>query len=186
MNMKNISLSKAALTAGISLVIMTILSFMIFFPSLQATPFSVSGIVIIIILDIIVALALYFLLRTVNKNLSLIMSACRIIYAVIFSIALYNISDLAVFNSIWDFGLSIFGIHLLFLGFLVYNSKYIPKWIALLLFIGAFGYITDSIIMCLGYTFSIGMFTFFGEPVFALWLIFKGRKISSIDNVSIS
>jgi len=186
MDLKNIPLSKAALIAGISLIIMTILSFMIFFPSLQATPFSISGILIIIILDIIVALALYFLLRTVNKNLSLIMSICRIIYAVIFSVALYNISDLAVFNSIWDFGLLIFGIHIFFLGFLVYNSKFIPKWIAILLFIGSLGYITDTIIEWLGYTFSIGMFTFFGEPLFALWLVIKGRKISRNYNNSIS
>ena len=185
MDSKNISLSKAALIAGTSLIIMTILSFMIF-PSLQAKPLSISGILIIIILDIIVALALYFLLRPVNKNLSLIMSACRIIYAVIFAIALYNISDLAVFNSIWNFGLLIFGIHIFFLGFLVYNSRYIPKWIAILLFIGSLGYITDTIITWLGYTFGIGMFTFFGEPLFALWLVIKGRKISSNDNNSIS
>jgi len=177
MDLKKISLSKAALIAGISLIIMTVLSFMIFFPSLQATPFSIGGIFIIIILDIIVALALYFLLRTVNKLLSLIMSACRIIYAVIFSVALYNISDLTVFHSIWDFGLFIFGIHLFILSYLAYNSKYIPKWIAILLFIGSLGYIADTIIMWLGYSFSIGMFTFFGEPLFALWLVIKGRKI---------
>lgn len=182
MDLKNISLSKAALTAGISLIIMTILSFMIFFPTLQTTLFSISGILIIIILDIIVALALYFLLKTVNKNLSLIMSISRIIYAVIFSVALYNISDLAVFNSIWDFGLLIFGIHIFLLGFLAYNSKFIPKWIAILLFIGSLGYITDTVIGWLGYAFSIGMFTFFGEPIFALWLVIKGRKISRNDN----
>ena len=114
------------------------------------------------------------------------MSACRIIYAGIFLVALYNISDLAVFHSIWDFGLLIFGIHIFFLGFLVYNSKFIPKWIAILLFIGSLGYIADTIIVWLGYTFSIGMFTFFGEPLFALWLVIKGRKISSNDNDLIS
>ena len=186
MDLKNISLSQAALTAGISLIIMTILSFMIFFPSLQVTPLTIVGILIIIILDIIVALALYFLLRSVNQNLSLIMFACRIIYAVIFTVALYNISDLAVFHSIWDSGLFVFGIHLFFLAFLVYHAKYIPKWIAILLFIGSLGYIVDTIIAWLGYTFSIGMFTFLGEPLFALWLVIKGRKISSHDRDSIS
>ena len=182
MDLENFSLSKAALIAGFSLIIMTILSSMIFFPSLQATAFSVGGILIIIILDIIVALAFYLLLRSVNKKLSLIMSACRIIYAVIFSVALYNISDLTVFNSIWDFGLFIFGIHLFLLAFLVYHSTYIPKWIAILLFIGSVGYIADTVIIWLGYTFSIGMFTFFGEPLFAFWLVIKGRKISSGNN----
>jgi len=183
MDLKEISLSKAALTAGISLIIMTILSFMIFFPSLEPTILSIIGILIIIILDIIVAISLYYLFKKVNMKLSLIMSVCRIVYAGIFLVALFNVSDLAKFNSIWDFGLLIFGIHLLVLSFLVYYSKYIPKWIGILLLIGAVGYIADTIIMWMGYAFSIGMFTFFGEPLFALWLVIKGRKISGNDHL---
>ncbi len=176
-------LSRAALTAGFSLIIMAILS-IIFFPSLQATTYSIIGILIIIFLDIIVALALYFLLKPVDKNLSLIMSAFRIIYAIIFAIALYNISDLTSFYSIWDIGLIVFGIHLLLLGFLVYKSKYIPKLLGILIVIASFGYITDSVLKFLGYTFEISMFTFFGEVLFALWLVFKGRKISNHESIS--
>lgn len=171
------NLSKAALTAGTSLLIMTVLSFLIF-PSLEVSVYSIIGISIIILLDVTVALSLYFLMKPVNKNLSLIMSGVRIIYAVIFAIALSKISSLETFYSVWENGLTIFGVHLFVLGLLVYKSRYIPKWVGILLFIGALGYIVDPILKLMGYNFSIGMFTFIGEPIFALWLVIKGRKIN--------
>jgi len=173
-------ISKSPLITGISLIIMTILSIFIF-PSLNASPLYIIGIAIIIILDVIIALSLYYFLRSVNKNLSLIMSSLRIIYSIIFTIALFNISDLTTFYSIWDNGLLIFGIHLLFLGILVYKSLYIPKWLGILIVIASFGYIIDSIANLFGINTMIGMFTFIGEVLFAIWLIVKGRKISVND-----
>ena len=167
----------AALTAGISLLIMTVLAFIIF-PSLQASTIYVIGIVIIIILDIIIAIALYVLLKSVNQTIAVLMSAFRIIYAIVFAIALYNISDLERFNTIWSNGLLLFGIHLLLLGWLVYKAAYIPKIFGLLIVMSSAGYIFDSIINYLGYTLEIGMFTFWGEVVFALWLVIKSTKIS--------
>jgi len=109
------------------------------------------------------------------------MSSLRIIYSIIFTIALFNISDLTTFYSIWDNGLLIFGIHLLFLGILVYKSLYIPKWLGILIVIASFGYIIDSIANLFGINTMIGMFTFIGEVLFAIWLIVKGRKISVND-----
>ncbi len=173
-------ISKSPLITGISLIIMTILSILIF-PSLKASPLYIIGIATIIILDIIIALSLYYFLRSVNKNLSLIMSVLRIIYSIIFAIALLNISNLTTFYSIWDNGLLIFGIHLLFLGILVYKAQYIPKWLGILIVIASFGYIIDSIANLFGINTMIGMFTFIGEVLFAIWLIVKGRKISVND-----
>lgn len=170
------SLSKPALATGISLVVMTILSFIIF-PSLQANLYSIIGITIIIILDIVVGLALFYLLKQVNKNLSLITAVLRIIYAIIFAFALYNISDLETFNRIWSNALIIFGLHLLCLGILIYKSKYIPKWLGILILIGALGYIVDSITKWLGFNSQIAMFTFFGEPLLAIWLVIKAKKL---------
>ena len=173
-------ISKAPLIIGASLIIMTILSIAIF-PSLNASPLYIFGIAIIIILDIIIALSLYYFLRSVNKNLSLVMSSLRIIYSIIFTIALFNISDLTTFYSIWDNGLLIFGIHLLLLGILVYKSQYIPKWLGILVVIASFGYIIDSVANLFGINTMVGMFTFIGEVLFAIWLIVKGRKISVSD-----
>ena len=176
-------LSKASFIAGTSLIIMTILSFIIF-PSLQANPFSITGISIIIILDIVVALALYFLLKPVSSNLSLLMSLLRIIYAIIFGIALLNISELKTFFFIWDIGLIIFGIHIFLLGYLIIKSVYIPKILGVLVMIGSSGYIIDSIAKFIGYTSEITMFTFFGEVLFALWLVIKGGKIADKKSIS--
>ena len=180
-----ISLSKAALIAGISLSIMTILS-LIIFPSLQPTLYSISGILIIIILDIIVALSLHILLKPVNKKIALIMSSFRIIYAVIFAIALYNIPDINKFYSIWDIGLVFFGFHLFFLGYLVFNSEYIPKILGILLVIASFGYVIDSFgkFLLPDYKLTVSMFTFIGEVLFGIWLLFKGRNISNNESIS--
>lgn len=177
MDSRLISLSKAAMIAGAGLILMTILA-IIFLLDLQATSYSIAGISIIIVLDIVVALALYFLLKPVNKNISLLMSLFRIIYAVIFAIALCNIYNLTTFYSIWDVGSIFFGIHLFLLGFLVCKSRYIPKWLGVLIIIASSGYVIDPLLKFFGYTFEIGMFTFLGEVLFALWLAIKGRKIS--------
>lgn len=169
-------IQKSALTAGFSLLIMTILSFIIF-PSLQANTLSIIGIAVIIILDVIVALSLYVVLKPVDKNLSLWSALFRIVYAVIFTIALIKMPDLNAFNYIWERGLLVFGIHILLLGILVYKSSYIPKWVGILVLIASAGYIIDSLGAFWGYSWQIGMFTFIGELILMLWLIFKGGKI---------
>lgn len=181
MDLKKMQASTSAFLAGISLIIMTVLAFAIF-SSLKPDPCSITGIAAIIILDIIVATSLYFLLKPSGSTLSLLMSGFRIMYALVFAAALYNISDLTVFYSIWDRGFLFFGAHLLLLGILVIKSRYIPSWLGFLIIMSSFGYIADSIIKFLGYSLEIGMFTFWGEVVFALWLVIQGRKISSSDN----
>ena len=43
--------------------------------------------------------------------------------------------SLSAFQSGWDVGLVIFGLHLLVVGYLAFKSGYIPKWLGVLLFI---------------------------------------------------
>ena len=176
MTSNNTLVRKAALYSGLGLLIMMILSFIIF-PSLEATTFSIVGIAIIIILDVIVAITLYQVLKPVNYNLSFLMALFRIVYAIIFTIALIKISDISTFNYIWERGLLVFGVHLLLLGVLIYNSKYIPKLIGVLVMIASAGYIIDSIGVNFGLSLQIAMFTFFGEIILMLWLLIKGSKI---------
>jgi len=170
-------IQKSALTAGLSLLLMTILSILIF-PSLQATTLHISGIGIIIILDIIVALALYSFLKPANQRLSLWTAVFRIVYALIFVVALIKMPDLDAFNYVWERGLLVFGFHLLLLGLLTIQAKYVPKWIGYLVLIASAGYIIDSLGVFWGYSWQIGIYTFIGELVFMLWLLIKGRKIN--------
>lgn len=208
-------LSKAAVIAGASLVVMTILA-IIAFPLLQnlIVPDNalktaeniiadqslfrlIIGIILIIaILDAVIAWALYVLLKPVNKSVSLLMAWLRLMYATIFAVVLNNLLTalniagnpqlqnqvlvfIDSFYSGWDLGLIIFGFHLLLLGFLVFRSGYIPRIIGILVIIASFGYLFDGFgkLFFQNYSLAIGMFTFFGEVIFGLWLLIKGGKI---------
>ena len=130
---------------------------------------------VVAILDVVVAWALYVLLTPVNKSLSLLAAWFRIVYAAIFAVALINLfsalqffsgadylktfevnqlytqgmASLGEFQLGWDIGLVIFGLHLLVLGYLVFKSGYASKWwgilLSILLVIAGLGYLADSI-----------------------------------------
>ena len=82
------------------------------------------------------------------------------------------------FYNIWDFGLVVFSIHLLLLGYLVYKSGYLPKFLGVLLFIAGIGYAHDSIskILSTNYALTIGEFTFIGELLLIFWVLRLGIK----------
>ena len=167
--------------------------------------------VIVAILDVVVAWALYVLLKPVNKNVSLLAAWFRLVYSVIFGIALVNLyqvlellsgSDylkvlepnqlyaesmvsLVAFNSVWMIGLVFFGIHLSILGYLTFKSGYVPKTLGILLVIAGLGYIIDSFAIFLlpNYQPTIAAVTFIGEALFMLWLLFKGSGISEMKSL---
>jgi hypothetical protein len=145
------------------------------------------------ILDIVVAWALYILLIPANKNLSALAAWLRVIYAGIFIFAvgkLYfalqvitadgtqTISFLKSFQSIWDKDLILFGFHLLALGYLAFQSGYIPKWLGVFLVLASVGYIVDGFgkIFSPVYSLNIAQFTFVGEVLLIFWLLWKGFK----------
>ncbi|MGB7877044.1 MAG: DUF4386 domain-containing protein, partial [Anaerolineales bacterium] len=110
------------------------------------------------ILDVVVAWGLYTLLKPANKRLSLLAGWFRVVYAAIFAVALTNLLNvlqllngidslkaieldhlyaqgmlsLNTFQSGWDIGLVIFGLHLLVVGYLAFKSGYVPKWLGVL------------------------------------------------------
>src|SRR5215216_290304 len=145
------------------------------------------------ILDIVVAWGLYILLVPANKNLSAFASCLRVIYGGIFIFAISKLyialqviaadgiqamSYLKAFQSIWDMGLILFGFHLLVLGYLVFESGYIPKWLGVFLVLAAVGYIVDGFGKTLspGYNLNIAQFTFVGEVLLIFWLLWRAFK----------
>ena len=130
---------------------------------------------IVAILDVVVAWALYILFTPVNKSLSLLAAWFRVVYAAIYAVALTNLfsalrfftganylkafevnqlyaqgmASLDEFQLGWNIGLVIFGLHLLVLGYLVFKSGYASKWwmglLSILLIIAGLGYLADSI-----------------------------------------
>ena len=162
--------------------------------------FGIVGNLFTFIANIFLALALYQLLKVVNKNMASLMV---LLFLVGVPIAMLNeITQLAVLRLLsgadylnaypidqWqalaylllglhDQGLLIahifFGLWLLPMGYLVFTSDFIPKFVGILLVIAGVGYVVQSFAAFLGYTVNIIVFTGLGELVFLLWLLIKG------------
>lgn len=126
--------------------------------------------IIMVVFDVVLAWALYVLLKPVNRNLSLFSGWLRLVNSTVFGIALYNLFSvmqvlsgaeylkvfaagqlqaqamlfLNTFNNTWLIGLVFFSLHLFVLGYLIFRSGYIPKILGILLIVAAMGYLIDS------------------------------------------
>ncbi len=163
-----------------------------------------SSLLLVAVLDVVVAWALYVLLEPVSRSLSLLAAWFRVVYAAVFAVALIPLLgvlqlvsgadylkgleanqiqaqvmlSLSTFRSGWDLGLVLFGLHLLVLGYLVFKSGFIPQWLGILLVIAGLGYMVDSFgeFLIPNYSLSIARFTFVGEFLLIFWLLWKGIK----------
>jgi len=155
------------------------------------------------IANIFLALALYQLLKVVNKNMASLMV---MLFLVGVPIAMLNeVPQLAVLRllsgadylkaylpdqlqalaylllGLHDQGLLIahifFGLWLLPMGYLVFKSGFIPKFVGVLLVVAGVGYVIQSFAAFLGYNMNIIVFTGLGELVFLLWLLIKGVNV---------
>ena len=148
---------------------------------------------VVALLDVLVAWALYIVLKPANKNLSALAAWLRVIYGGIFIFAISKLyaalqvitadgvqamTFLKAFQSIWDNGLILFGFHLLVLGYLAFRSDYVPKWLGGFLVLAGLGYIVDGFgrMLSPAYNLSIAQFTFIGEVLLIFWLLWRGIK----------
>jgi len=226
----DISLRKAAIVAGLGLLIMTIFAlFADFFvfsslivPGDAATTanniianellfrLGIVSLLIVAILDVVVAWALYVLLKPVHKSLSLLAAWFRVVYATIFGIALNNLFNvllllsgadyLTVFETAqlhaqvmlflnafsygWAIGLIVFGFHLFILGYLVFKSDYIPRILGVLLIVAGLGYPVDYFgkLLFPNFDAAISLVVGWGELLFMFWLLLKGGKIPEMKS----
>jgi len=126
--------------------------------------------VIVLILDVVVAWALYIFLKPVSKSLSLLAAWLRLIFTAIAGITLLKLlialhlskgaDYLTVFtadqlqaqvmlflNAYWGLTLIawvFFGLHIFLLGYLIYKSSYIPRILGVLLIVASIGYLINS------------------------------------------
>jgi hypothetical protein len=170
---------------------------------------AIVGYLIAFLCDVVVAWALYVLLKPVDDNLSLLTAWFRLVYTVIALVSLLNLvtvsgllsaSDplagaqseqlqsevmfsLTTFRSHWYFGLLFFGIHLGLLGYLVFRSNYIPKILGALLIIAGLGYLLSNLKPFLfpDIHLDFAEYTFYGELIFMLWLLIRGWRIKEVD-----
>ncbi len=167
--------------------------------------------IIMVVFDVVLAWALYVLLKPVHQELALLSGWFRLVNATIFGIALYHLFSvlqllsgaaylgifeteqlhaqvmlsLSSFNNIWLIGLVFFGIHLIFLGYLIIKSGYIPRLLGFLLIVAAVGYLIDSFANFLmpNYADYKDVFALvvvvpgvIGELAFTIWLLWKGIR----------
>jgi hypothetical protein len=151
------------------------------------------GLLVVTILDVLVAWGLYIVLRVVNPSLSMLSAWFRVVFAVIFAVAINNLFGavraapqdpaqtlffLETFELGWQAGLIFFGLHLGLVGVLIWRYGSLSWIFGVLLIVSGAGYVLDGLSMLLNspVTFELSRFTFVGEVVFIFWLLFRGGK----------
>jgi Domain of unknown function (DUF4386) len=157
------------------------------------------------IVNILVVLALYQLLKPVNKNMAWLMV---IFLLVAIPIGMLNeLNQLAIlhllhgpdhgtgftaeqlqaqvslFLNLHTDGLNIagifYGLWLIPMGYLVFTSGFLPRILGILLLIGGFGYLIQSFAALLfpDLNVNIVLLTDWGELLFPLWLVIRGVNV---------
>ncbi|MEZ4895529.1 MAG: DUF4386 domain-containing protein [Saprospiraceae bacterium] len=164
----------------------------------------IGGWILILITDVVVAWALYVLLKPVHRLWSLLAGWIRLVYAAILGtgigflfLALQTMEQsgqaddllhyVGTFRDIWSFGLIMFGIHLLILGPLCIRSGYIPRLLGYLIAIAGAGYLIihlghllipgfDPVQKILEMVFMLPMLL--GELGLAIWLLARAKNLT--------
>jgi len=126
---------------------------------------------VLFVVDIVVAWALYIVFKSVNRQVSLVAAWFRIVYTVFLGVAvifLFLILELVsgaeflsafdqgqleaqvalaleAFNYTWLIGLAAFGIHLIILGYLIFVSHWAPRALGIVMAIAGAGYVVDTL-----------------------------------------
>jgi hypothetical protein len=164
---------------------------------------------VVFLSEIVLIAILYELLKPVSKTLSLAVVYARLAMVVMQGMNLLNYffvlllvsgaGYLTVFEPeqlnalvllflnayeyvalVWG---TFFGLHFIFLGYLVYKSGFFPKVLGLLLLLPAFGYLVDSFGNFLFpqydeiYASTVVLLAIVGELSFTFWLMIKGINV---------
>ena len=220
----SISNRRVALIAGLALLLMAVLAPLALFgvlrallvPGDAAATFDnivasqglfrggIAAFLIVIILDVVVAWALYVLLSPVNRAIALLTAWLRLAFAAVFGSVVVSLLDSAelvasasrsslqpdqlhhqVMSSIASFengwtgiALAIFGVHLIGLGYLLLRTADFPNFLGVLVIVAGVGYLIDSLgtILVPDYTGSVGAITFVGEALLIIWLFVRAIK----------
>ena len=202
----NIAQRKAAKVAGFAYLIIIIAGFFAFYvlsllivPGDAATTaknikanqwlfhIMIVSFLIMTICDVVAGLALYIVLKPVNKNFSLLAAISRLIQAAFIAISLvFLFIEPLSFNYVYLIGQVFFAIYLIVLGYLVFKSGYFPRILGVLLIIGgALGYLLDSMAYFLFPDYAAialpGLVVAtIAEILLTLWLLLKADKIPEI------
>lgn len=133
---------------------------------------------VVVVLDVVAALALVPVLREAGHRLAQLAAALRILYAAAFAVAVAQLAagSVEAFQSIWDAALAVFGLHLLLVATLFLRGRALPSWVGILVGIAGVGYLVDAALVVGNSQAAIGQFTFVGEVVLLVWLLGWGGR----------
>ncbi|GAA3388685.1 DUF4386 domain-containing protein [Cryptosporangium minutisporangium] len=162
-------------------------------------------------LDVLVAWALRAFFDDTHRAVAQLSAWCRTVYAVVFAVAITHLiaaagllrdaaatdqlssrvyARVTEFEEIWSLGLTVFGVHLLIIGWLAWRSRTVPTWLAVLVAIAGAGYLADSIgaLYSAPYPVQVAAVTFVGEVILMVWLLVvaarsRGHRRSNPDTV---
>jgi len=165
---------------------------------------SIVSALVVQIVNILLVLVLYKLLRPVNRNQALLMVVFFLVsapitmlnevnqfavlkllsgadYLTVFGKDQLN-AQVLLFLDLHEHGIHIsgmfWGLWLFPMGYLIVKSDFLPKILGVLLIIGGVGYLADSIRFFFFPSFGpIAMYTFWGELLLPLWLLIKGVSV---------
>jgi hypothetical protein len=218
-----ISLRKVAFVAGVGLLGMAVLAPIALFGVLGSLVvpgngtatvnnivasegpfrFAIAAFLVVTFLDILMAWALYVLLRPVNATLAMLVGWLRLAAAAAFLPALANLLDvaqllggpdrsalppadlqaqvmssIASFHNAWDIELAVFGLHLLGVGALVFRSVQFPRILGVLVAIAGGGYLADTFtrILVPDFAFTFSLITFVGEALLIVAFFWRAAR----------
>jgi hypothetical protein len=159
-----------------------------------------ASMLVALLCDVVVAVLLFELFRPVSWTLSALAAALRLIDVVIIAVNLLNhfealllikageiapaIATLRTYAYGFNLGMIFFGLNLLFLGYLIVKSSYLPRFIGVLLEIAGVAYIVNSYVLILAPAASSKVFAFMmvapflAEASLAVWLLAKGVNVT--------
>jgi hypothetical protein len=206
------TMRRASLTAGLALLLMAVLAAFAVFgaigprvtvgdPAATARDilaaeglfrWGIACLVVVVLLDVVVAVALLTLFSPVSRTLATLAAWFRVAYAAVYLVAILQLvlavdllgepeqamRAIQAYATIWLVGLVLFGVHLVLIGYLAYRSGLMARVFGVLLVVAGLGYVVDGFVAVLvaGPSYSLGQITFVGEVALLGWLLLVGRR----------
>lgn len=145
--------------------------------------FAVAGYLAVLILDAIIGLALYVVLKPANKKLASMTAVFRLLYAFVLVLGLIALVlksiDVYGYATIKLVGYVFFALHILILGYSVFKSGYIPKSLGVLLILASFTYMVFFIDINIPEFLKpvIMLIMAIAELALSIWLIVKRNSL---------
>ncbi len=219
-----ISRRQAALMAGIALLVMAVIApiaDMVIFKNVLDTENLTESIenfpenagkfrvgiglfVIVALLDVLIAWALYLLLEPLGRGLALLAGWFRLAYSAMLGLLVNRMMDVRMilerletssvllqdqlrtqlvlanegFYNGWQIALIVFSVHLVIVGILLIRARSLKGVLGWLLVIAGAGYAFDGFatVFAGGIGFQISPYTFIGEVILIFWLLAIGIK----------